>query len=63
MNELLNNKLNNLLKIWLVDNTVTVENTTNRHCHFYVGAKPEAGGGSDTGGSEGGRGEVPDPTA
>jgi len=34
MNELLNNKLNNVLKIWLVDNTVTVENTTNRHCHF-----------------------------
>ncbi|HRL61285.1 MULTISPECIES: hypothetical protein [Bacteroides] len=30
---------------------------------FYVGAKPEAGGGSDTGSSEGGRGEVPDPTA
>ena len=57
MNELLNNKLNNVLKIWLVDNTVTVENTTNRHCHFLRRCE------TDTGGSEGGRGEVPDPTA
>ena len=41
MNELLNNKLNNLLKIWLVDNTVTVENTTNRHSLFTSVRNPK----------------------